>query len=64
MSTSDIGLSNGLSVKRHVRGKRDREIINGVRAQIEYVKWMNVVDRNVRDSADYLTTIHTHHYYL
>ena len=64
VSTSHAGFSNGLSVKRHVRGKRDREIIDSVRAQAEYVKWMNAVDRNDRDSADYSTTIRTNGYYL
>ena len=51
-------------MKRHVRGKRDREIIDGVQAQVEYSKWYNAVDRNDRDSADYSTTIRTNRYYL
>ena len=45
VSTSNVGFSNGLSVRRHVRGKREREVIDGVRAQLEYVKWYNAVDR-------------------
>jgi len=64
VSSSSVGFSNGLSVKRHVRGKKDREIISGVRAQQEYSKWYNAVDRNDRDSADYSTTIRTCRYYI
>ena len=64
ISSSHAAFSNGLSVKRHVRGKRDREIIDGVRAQLEYTKWMNAVDRNDRDSADYSTSIRSNRYYL
>ena len=64
VSNCTVGFSNGISVKRHVRGKRDREIIDGVRAQAEYVKYFNAVDRNDRDSADYSTSIRTNRYYL
>ena len=64
MSTSTVGFNNGLSAKRHDVSKKDREIVDGVRAQLEYVKWYNAVDCNDRDSADYLTTICTNHYYI
>ena len=64
VSTSGVGFSNGLSVRRHVRGKRERKIIDDVRAQIEYAKWYNAVDCNDRDSADYSTTIRTCRYYI
>ena len=64
LSTSSIGFSNGVSVRRHTRGKREREIIDGVRVQAEYVKWFNAVDRNDRDSADYSTSIRTNRYYI
>ena len=35
-----------------------------MRAQAEYVKWFNAVDRNDRDSADYSTSIRTNRYYI
>ena len=62
LSTSNIGFSNGYSVKRHVRGKREREIFDSVRAQAEYVKYFNAVDRNDRDSSDYSTSIRSNRY--
>ena len=64
LSSKEAGFSTGLSVKRHVRGKKDREIIDRPRAQLEYVKYFNAVDRNDRDSADYSTTIRTIRYYI
>ena len=59
VSISNVGFSNRLSVRRHVREKREREVIDGVRAQLEYAKWYNAVDRNDRNSVDYSTTIRT-----
>ena len=53
-----------MSVSRHVKGKAGRIVIDGPRAQAEYVKYFNAVDRNDRDSADYSTSIRTNRYYL
>ena len=64
ISITHVGFSNGYSVKRHSRGKQEREIIDIVRSQAEYVKWYNTVDKNDRNSADYLTTICTNRYYI
>ena len=60
----EVGYSDGLSVKRHVKGKKGRVEIDGPKAQLEYVKYFNAVDRNDRDSADYSTSIRTNRYYL
>jgi hypothetical protein len=64
LSNSEIGFSDGFLVRRHRREKKERDIIVGVRAQSEYVKCYNAVDRNDRDSADYSTSIRTNRYYL
>ena len=64
MHNSKVGYSDGLSVKRHVKGKKGRVTIDGPKAQAEYVKYFNAVDRNDRDSADYLTSICTQRYYI
>ena len=54
-----VGRSDGMTVQRHVRGKRMRDTITAPRAQADYVANYNAVDRNDRDSADYSTTIRT-----
>jgi hypothetical protein len=64
ISTTHVGFSNGYSVKRYLGGKQEREIIDSVRTQVEYMKWFNTIDRNNHDSADYLTTICTNCYYI
>ena len=64
MHNSEVGYIDGLSVKRHVKWKKGRVEIDGPKAQSEYVKYFNAVDRNDRDSADYSTSIRTNRYYL
>ena len=64
LHNSKVGFSDGMSVSRHVKGKAGRIVIDGPRAQAEYVKYFNAVDRNDRDSADYSTSIRTNRYYL
>ena len=64
LSSSSIGFSDGLTVKRHTRKRAKRDTIPAPRAQAEYVKYFNAVDRNDRDSSDYSTTIRTNRYYL
>jgi hypothetical protein len=64
LSNNRIGASDGLTVKRCVRGKWEQVTIRQPQAHADYVQSMNGVDRNDRDSADYLTTIWTNHCYL
>ena len=64
LSNCDVGSSKGCSVFRHVKGKKARIEIPGPRAQAQYVTYMNAVDRNDRDSADYSTSIRTNRYYI
>ena len=61
---NQVGFSNGLSVKRHVKGKSTREVIEGPRAQRDYITFFNAVDRSDRDSADWSTSIRTNRYYI
>ena len=51
-------------MKRHVKNKVGWQVLGGVCAQAPYVKYMNVVDRNNRDSADYSTSFRSNRYYL
>ncbi|KAL9183005.1 hypothetical protein ACHAXT_004792, partial [Thalassiosira profunda] len=64
LNSNEIGASDGFSMYRHRRGKKTRDIIDGPRAQADYVICFNGVDRNDRDSANYSTTIRTNRYYL
>ena len=64
LHNSEVGYSDGLSVKRHVKGKKGRVEIDGPKAQAEYVKHFNAADRNDRDSVDYSTSIRTNRYYI
>jgi len=64
LSSNQVGFSNGLSVKRHVKGKSTREVIEGPRAQRDYITFFNAVDRSDRDSADWSTSIQTNRYYI
>jgi len=64
LNTNQVGFSNGLSVKRHVKGQKKREEIAGPRAQSDYITFMNAVNRSNYDSADWSTTIRTNRYYL
>lgn len=64
LHNTEVGRSDGFSVMRHVKGQKRRQKMNGPRAQAEYIKFFNAVDKNDRDSADYSTTIRTNRYYL
>ena len=66
MSNNEVGFSNGLSMKRHVKGKEMRMTIDGPKAQAEYVTSFNfnAINRNDCDSADWSTSIWTNRYYL
>ena len=57
--TNRVGFSQGLLVKRHVKGNKKRETILEPHAHADYIKSMNGVDRNDRDSRDYSTSIRT-----
>ena len=59
-----IGRSVNLTVQRRVQGKRTLDTIAAPQAQADYIANYNAIDRNDRDSADYLTTIRTNRYYL
>ena len=59
-----IGRSKDHSVRRHSRGKREREVIAAPNSQKNYAESFNGVDRNDRDSADWSTMIRTTRYYL
>ena len=63
LSSNKVGASHGLTVKRRVRGKQEQLTIPEPHAHAKYVESMNGVDRNDHDSADYLTSIWTNHYY-
>ena len=52
------------TVKRHVKGKRQRIKLNAPPIQPEYVKYFNAVDVNDHDSADYSVSIRTNRWYL
>jgi hypothetical protein len=53
-----------MTVNRREKGKNTSTEIAAPRAQQDYVKYFNAVDRNDHDSADYSTSICTNHYYL
>ena len=48
----------------HTKTRVKHDTLAAPRAQRDYVNFCNTVDRNDRDSADYLTTIKTVRYYL
>ena len=52
------------TVKRHVKGKRQRIKLNAPPIQPEYVKYFNAVDVNDHDSADYSVSIRTNRWYF
>ena len=58
----EVGFRNGYSVKRHIHGKWDQEIIDGPHAQAEYIKFMNAVDSNNSECADFSILIWTNKY--
>ena len=64
LSSNGVGSSNGLTVRRHKKGKEVRGVFARPKAQKDYVDHFNAVDRNDRDSADYSTTIRTIRYYI
>ena len=64
LSSNRVGKSIGLDVKRHVKGKKMRDIIPAPQVQKDYATYFNAVDRNDRDSADYSTSIRTNRYYI
>jgi hypothetical protein len=64
LSSNKVGASYGSTVHRRERGKNTSTEIEAPRAQQDYVKYFNAVDRNNCDSADYSTSIRTNRYYL
>jgi hypothetical protein len=64
LHTSEVGASAGHFVKRRTKGKKGQCIFPAPKAQKEYSKYFNAVDRNDRDNSDYSTTIRTNRWYL
>ena len=64
LSSNQVGFSEGLTVRRHVKGQQLRSVIAGPRAQRDYVTYFNAVDKSDRDSADWSTSIRTNRYYI
>ena len=52
------------TVKRHVKGNRQRIDLNAPPIQPDYSKYFNAVDVNDHDSADYTVSIRTNRWYL
>ena len=46
LSTSSVGFSDGMTLKRHTRKRAKRDKFAGPRAQAEYVVYFIAVDRN------------------
>ena len=44
-------------MKRSVKGKRQRDTLDGPHAQADYITYFNAVDRNDCDRDDYSTSI-------
>ena len=64
LSNNRIGASYGLTVKRHVCGKRVQATTPQPQAHADYIESMNGVDWNDHDSADSSTSTWTNRYYL
>ena len=64
LSTTKVGSSKDLFVRRSQKGKQGRSTFPAPMAQQDYTAHFNAVDRNDRDSADWSTTIRTIRYYL
>ena len=57
MSSNEVGYTEGLTVKKYIRGEMNQETIEGPRAQREYVTYFNDVEKNDQESSFYSTTI-------
>ena len=64
LNTHRVKKSEGYSVKRYVKGQKERVKFSAPEVHKDYSQYMNGVDRNDRDSRDYSTTIRTTRYYL
>ena len=64
MSSDEVGYTKGLTLKRHIKKKKNRETISGPRAQREYVTYFNAVENNDHDISFYSTTIRKIRYYF
>ena len=56
--------SGNVIIKRHVKNKRNRVNIDAPAIQQNYVKYVNAVDVNDHDIADYSVSIRTNRWYL
>ena len=59
LSSNIVGYSDGMTVRCNSCGKRQRDEFPGPRAQRDYIRYFNAVDRNDRDSADWSTSFRT-----
>ena len=64
MSSNEVGYTEGLTVKRHSKKKKKREIISVTRAQRYYMTYLNSVNKNDHNSSFYLRTTRKIRYYL
>ena len=64
LHTSEVGASSGHFVTRRTKGKKDHSILPAPKAQLDYAKHFNAVDKNDRDSSDFTTSIRTNRWYL
>ncbi len=61
LHTNKIGRLNGINVRRHVKGKKQRVKLQSTQAQSDYVLNFNAADNNDCDSAKCSTTIKKEH---
>ena len=64
LSSNEVGYTEGLTVKRHSKKKKNQETITGPHAKRDYMTYFNAFDKNDHDSSFYLVTIRTIRYYL
>ena len=64
LHTNLVGATESVTVKRHVKNKKQRVTLQAPQSQHDYAKHFNAVDRNDRDSSDNTTTMRTNRWYL
>ena len=64
LHTNMVGPSTIHTVPRGVKGRANRIIIRSPSVQEDYSSYVNAIDRNDRDSADYNISVRTNRYYL
>ena len=64
LSSNEVGYNEGVTVKRHTNNKNKRETIADPRAQNDYVKYFNAIDKNDNETSFYYTTLRKIFYHL